>query len=138
VNPINIIMGVDVGWVAVFEYLITPARRETQQFPKLSRLAKKSKEDASKITFEKNFPSRENVIIKTSVFFFLLLCLSRATLRVRYMSNISMETIPTTGSGGNVHYKVGDSLNSEPEQFSRPRVLASMRGSRVLQGLMLW
>jgi hypothetical protein len=46
-------MGVDVGWVAVFEYLITPARRETQQFPKLSRLAKKSKEDASKITFEK-------------------------------------------------------------------------------------
>lgn len=35
------------------------------------------------------------------------------------MSNISMDgTIPTTGSGGNVHYKVGDSLNSEPEQFS--------------------
>jgi hypothetical protein len=74
-------MGVDVGWVAVFEYLITPARRETQQFPKLSRLAKKSKEDASKITFEKNFPSRENVIIKTSVFFSSSLSITRNLAR---------------------------------------------------------
>lgn len=75
-------MGVDVGWVAVFEYLITPAtRRETQQFPKLSRLAKKSKEDASKITFEKNFPSRENVIIKTSVFFCSSLSIPRNLAR---------------------------------------------------------